>query len=149
MNVIGEITLNLDENDAPIPSISSIGASESYVVLDGNPSLNLICEDSVQENTVERWKMTDKRGLSIVQGKFLNFSTDSNIFSEGDEIQIIGECVDSHGEIGAIERNLILDGTAPEWDIIMLEDHPQYWAQINHSMTPMGNSSKCNKYPYF
>ena len=137
LNVIGEITLNLDENDAPIPSISSIGASESYVVLDGNPSLNLICEDSVQENTVERWKMTDKRGLSIVQGKFLNFSTDSNIFSEGDEIQIIGECVDSHGEIGAIERNLILDGTAPEWDIIMLEDHPQYWAQINHSMTPL------------
>ena len=104
LNVIGEITLNLDENDAPIPSISSIGASESYVVLDGNPSLNLICEDSVQENTVERWKMTDKRGLSIVQGKFLNFSTDSNIFSEGDEIQIIGECVDSHGEIGAIRE---------------------------------------------
>ena len=50
--MIGEITLNLDENDAPIPSISSIGASESYVVLDGNPSLNLLCEDSVQENTV-------------------------------------------------------------------------------------------------
>ena len=136
LSVIGEITLNLEENDVPIPSISSIGASEKYVILDGNPSLSLSCEDSVQKNTVQRWKMTDKRGLSIVQGRYLNFSTDSDIFSEGDEIQIIGECVDSHGEIGAEERNLILDGTAPVWDIIMLEDHPQYWAQINHSMTP-------------
>ncbi|MEC9174122.1 MAG: hypothetical protein VX804_03525 [Candidatus Thermoplasmatota archaeon] len=135
LSVIGEITLNLEENDIPIPSITSIGASESYVILNGNPSLNLSCEDSVEENTIERWKMTDKRGFSIVQGKYLNFSTDSNIFSEGDQIQIIGECIDSHGEVGAIQRNLILDGTSPEWDIIMLEDHPQYWAQINHSMT--------------
>ena len=134
MSVVTEITLNLEENDVPIPSITSIGATENFVILDGNPSLNLLCEDSVQQNTIERWKMTDKRGLSIVNGKYLNFSTDSNIFSEGDEIQIIGECIDSHGEIGVIERNLILDGTTPEWEIIMLEDHPQYWAQINHSL---------------
>ena len=134
LSVIGEITLNLEKNDIPIPSITSVGASESYVILGGNPSFNLFCEDSVAENTIERWKITDKRGLSIVQGRYLNFSTDSNIFSEGDEIQIIGECIDSHGVTGAVERNLILDGTSPQWDIIMLEDHPQYWAQINHSM---------------
>ncbi|MBA46409.1 MAG: hypothetical protein CMB31_07480 [Euryarchaeota archaeon] len=134
LSVTGEITLNLEENDVPIPSIFSIGATENHIILDGNPSLNLSCQDSVQENTEERWRMTDKRGFSLIQGKYLNFSTNSDIFSEGDVIQIIGECVDSHGEVGSIERNLILDGTAPEWSFILLEDHPQYWAQINHSM---------------
>jgi len=134
LSVTGEITLNLEENDVPIPTITSDGATEGFVILDGKPSLNLLCEDSVPQNTVQRWRMTDKRGLSIIHGDYLNFSTDSNIFSEGDEIQIIGECIDSHGEIGSVERNLILDGTAPEWEIILLEDHPQYWAQINHSM---------------
>ena len=33
LSVIGEIILNLEENDAPIPSISSIDASENYVIL--------------------------------------------------------------------------------------------------------------------
>tara|TARA_B100000902_G_scaffold16583_1_gene19908 strand:- start:10232 stop:13060 length:2829 start_codon:yes stop_codon:yes gene_type:complete len=134
LSVTGEITLNIKENDAPIPSISSNWATEKHVILDGNPSLVLSCEDTVQENTEKRWKMTDKRGFSLIQGKYLNFSTDSEIFSEGDDIQIIGECVDSHGSIGSIERNLILDGTAPEWNMVLLEDHPQYWAQINHSI---------------
>ena len=137
LTVTGEVVLNIEKNDPPIPSISSVGATESYVILGGNPSLNLSCEDSVQENTEERWRMTDKRGFSLIEGKYLNFSTDAEIFSEGDQIQIIGECIDSHGAIGSIERNLILDGTAPEWDIILLEDHPQYWAQINHSMSSL------------
>ena len=42
MSVVTEITLNLEENDVPIPSITGIGATENFVILDGNPSLNLL-----------------------------------------------------------------------------------------------------------
>ena len=83
LNVIGEITLNLDENDAPIPSISSIGASESYVVLDGNPSLNLICEDSVQEILLKDGKCLIKEYYQSFKVSFLIFQLTQIFFQRG------------------------------------------------------------------
>ncbi len=131
--VTSEITLNIAKNEPPAISIDGTGATENYAILGGPINLSMTCVDNGPDFTEMRWRITDSNGLQIVNGAHLHYSTDSS-HEDGDEIRILAECVDSHGSIGSIDRYLILDGNAPQWSVIMLEDHPSFWAQLNHSM---------------
>lgn len=131
--VTSEITLNIAKNEHPTISIDGTGATENYAILGGPINLSMTCEDNGPGFTETRWRITDSNGLHIINGPHLHYSTDSS-HEDGDEIRILAECIDSHGSIGSIDRYLILDGNAPQWSVIMLEDHPSFWAQLNHSM---------------
>ena len=133
--VTSQITLNIAKNEPPTIIVEGTGATEQYAILGGLIELSMTCQDNGPDLAEMRWRVTDTNGLTIQDGPSLNFSTDSSSHVEGNEIRILAECIDSHGRIGSIDRYLILDGSAPQWSIILLEDQPSYWAQINHSMT--------------
>ncbi len=134
LTVTSQITLNIAKNEIPTIIVEGTGATENYAILGGLIELSMTCQDNGPDLSEMRWRVTDSNGLTIHEGPNLNISTDSSSHVEGDEIRILAECIDSHGAIGSIDRNLILDGSAPQWSVVMLEDHPSYWAQLNHSM---------------
>ena len=141
MDVTGEILIIIAENDAPEVSIDGIGLSDNYARLGGLIEQTMTCIDSSPGDIQMQWQIIGEDMMGAHNGANFSITFDSQEQSEGDEILIQATCIDSHGNRTILTHDLILDSTPPNWEIVMLEDHPSYWAQILHEIESMNTFS--------
>ncbi|MEC8978810.1 MAG: hypothetical protein VX433_01815 [Candidatus Thermoplasmatota archaeon] len=137
MDVTGEILMIIAENEAPEVSIDGIGLSSNYARLGGPIEQTMTCIDSSPGDVQMQWQIIGDDLSGAHNGENFSITFDSAEQSEGDEVLIQATCVDSHGNRTVLTHDLVLDSTPPNWEIVMLEDHPSYWAQILHEIESM------------
>ena len=141
MDVTGEILIVIAENEAPEVSIDGIGLSNNYARLGGPIEQTMTCTDSSPGDVQMQWQIIGDDFTGAHNGENFSIAFDSAEQSEGEEVLIQATCIDSHGNRTVLSHNLVLDSTPPNWEIVMLEDHPAYWAQILHEIESMDSIS--------
>tara|TARA_B100000579_G_scaffold437688_1_gene468221 strand:- start:3545 stop:6340 length:2796 start_codon:yes stop_codon:yes gene_type:complete len=134
MDVTGEILIVIAKNEAPEVSINGIGLSNNYARLGGPIEQTMTCTDSSPGDVQMQWQIIGDDFTGAHNGANFSITFDSAEQSEGEDVLIQATCIDSHGNRTDITHDLVLDSTPPNWEIVMLEDHPSYWAQILHEI---------------